>query len=226
MKVESERWYYWADVLGLLIWQDQVAGDYIRYTPPTPGYKQNFKRELIALVTGPRKNHPSIVRWTIFNEGWGQPKDNFTTEMVALVKSLDSSRLISCASGWTDYPVGDVVDVHNYPEPRAPTPDKLNNRQSVVGEYGGALLIVENSQWAVGKCHGYVQAANPQALATVYAGWTQSIAKLKNSPGLSGSVYTQLTDVETECNGLLTYDRIFKVSPDLIKAANLAVLNA
>jgi len=225
MKVEPERWYYWADVLGLLVWQDMVAGNWIIPYPATPSYQANFQKELLALVTGPRKNHPSIVQWTVFNEGWGQLGPNWTIALTELVKGLDKSRLVADCSGWTDYGVGDNLDIHHYPDPQSPQPDLARNREAILGEFGGILFVIPNSQWAPGKCHGYTTVLNANAYTSLYTQYANTIANLQTNPGLSATVFTQLTDVETECNGILTYDRNYKVSPSLIYQANAALTN-
>ncbi len=113
VKVEPERWYYWCDKLGLLVWQDMPSGD-----NKTPESQKQYELELDRMIAG-RRNHPSIVMWVVFNEGWGQ----FDTErLTAHVKQLDPTRLANNASGWTDKQAGDVLDIHVYPGPGAPTP--------------------------------------------------------------------------------------------------------
>jgi beta-galactosidase/beta-glucuronidase len=108
VKVEPDRWYYWCDKLGLLVWQDMPSGN-----NSTPESRTQFESELQQLVRG-RGNHPSIIVWVLFNEGWGQ----YETERLARwLKELDSSRLVDNASGWTDKRVGDLIDAHSYPGP-------------------------------------------------------------------------------------------------------------
>src|SRR5205807_586513 len=101
------RWYYWADKLGLLVWQDMPAGD----NKTDESHKQ-FEEELRHMIES-RRNHPSIVMWVVFNEGWGQYD---TPRLTSWVKELDPSRLVNNASGWTDQKVGDVIDMHHYPD--------------------------------------------------------------------------------------------------------------
>ncbi|MBN2296256.1 MAG: glycoside hydrolase family 2, partial [Pirellulales bacterium] len=105
VKVEPRRWYYWCDKLGLLVWQDMPSGD-----NKTPESKKQFERELLRMVEGLR-NHPSIIVWVPFNEGWGQ---HDTAHYVDLLKKTDPSRLVNNASGWTDKKVGDIHDIHKY----------------------------------------------------------------------------------------------------------------
>src|SRR5205085_3015375 len=115
VKVEPDRWYYWCDKLGLFVWQDMPSGDkYIRPTDPditrTPESAKQFEAELKSMVDA-RRNHPSIVMWVPFNEGWGQFD---TARVAAWLKEYDPTRLVNSASGWTDRGVGDVHDVHVY----------------------------------------------------------------------------------------------------------------
>ena len=137
-KVEPDRWYYWADKLGVLVWQDMPQGF---NTNPDEAEKKQFNTELHRLVGG-LYNHPSIVFWTLFNEGWGQ-RD--TETLAAELKTLDPSRLVNSASGWTDKNVGDVHDMHKYPSPGSPNPEVA--RAAVLGEYGGLGMRVEGHMW-------------------------------------------------------------------------------
>ena len=209
VKVEPERWYYWCDRLGLLVWQDMPNGD-----NATPEAKKQFERELEALVKG-RGNHPCIVMWVVFNEGWGQ----FDTErLTQWVSSMDPDRLVNNASGWTDMKVGDVVDWHRYPGPASPKPEE--SRAAVLGEFGGLGLGVDGHTWT-SKSWGYQGVDDQEALTERYLRLMRRVYMLMDNPGLSAAVYTQTTDVETECNGLLTYDRaVVKVQGDKVAAAN------
>ena len=208
VKVEPERWYYWCDKLGLLVWQDMPSGS----EKPIQEGRAQFEHELDRLVQG-RGNHPCIVMWVVFNEGWGQ----FDTErLVNHVKEMDPSRLVDDASGWTDKGVGDVIDKHNYPDPAMFPPEK--NRAAVLGEFGGLGLAVEGHTWAQ-KHWGYRGVADQQHLTQQYVDLLGRAWGLRDK-GLCAAVYTQITDVETEANGLLTYDReVFKVDPTRAAAA-------
>ncbi|HEX4000133.1 MAG TPA: glycoside hydrolase family 2 TIM barrel-domain containing protein [Pirellulales bacterium] len=209
VKVEPDRWYYWCDKLGLLVWQDMPAGD-----NKTPDSKKQFEVELRRLIAG-RRDHPAIIMWVVFNEGWGQ---HDTEHLVNLVKELDPSRLVDNASGWTDKHCGDVVDMHNYPGPGSPKPEE--NRAAVLGEFGGLGLPVDGHTWSK-KTWGYKGTQNIDDLTRGYEKLLTKAWALKDDPGLSACIYTQLTDVETECNGLLTYDReINKVIPDRAAAVD------
>ncbi len=209
VKVEPERWYYWADKLGLLVWQDMPAGD-----NRTAESKTQFEVELNRLIEG-RINHPSIVMWVVFNEGWGEFD---VPRLTDAVRKLDPSRLIDNASGWTDMKVGDVMDMHHYPDPASPKPEE--HRAAVLGEFGGLGLALPPHTWSK-ESWGYRGVGGQDALTAAYTRMLGTAWDLKESAGLSAVVYTQITDVETECNGLITYDRqIIKVDPDRAHAAN------
>ena len=218
VKVEPDRWYYWCDKLGLLVWQDMPAGD--KGVGPGKGEIQKdavdakgFEGELKAMIDALR-NHPCIVQWVVFNEGWGQYD---TVRLTDWVKQYDPSRLVDCASGWNDMPSGDVHDMHKYPAPGMfPVEEK---RASVLGEYGGLGLPVEGHMWEK-KTWGYKVMTDPAQLTKKYVNFARMLADLEKK-GLCAAVYTQITDVETEANGLLTYDRaVIKPDAEKIAAAN------
>jgi hypothetical protein len=225
VKVEPARWYYHCDRLGLLVWQDMPSGNFSRGTTAqrdgqaaSPEAGQQFETELKAMVDS-FFNHPSIVMWVVFNEGWGQYD---TIRLTNWTKQLDPSRLVSNASGWHDRPVGDIIDVHAYPGPGAPRPEP--GRASVLGEFGGLGLAIEGRTWQ--KEHwGYRGMPSREALNKNYLKLMQGVWRLRDEQGLSAAVYTQTTDVETECNGLLTYDRaVIKVDVEKIASANRGVM--
>ena len=209
VKIEPARWYYWCDKLGLLVWQDMPSG-----TNKTAPSQQQFQRELSWMVDG-FSNHPSIIVWVVFNEGWGQ---HDTERYVELVKQMDPSRLVNSASGWTDTGAGDLCDIHKYPGPAAPEPEPA--RAGVLGEFGGLGLPVDGHTWTE-KSWGYRGTADSAELTARYVGLLRRVWGFQQSHGLSAAVYTQITDVETECNGLLTYDRdLIKVDAEKVAAAN------
>ncbi len=209
VKIEPERWYYWCDVLGLLVWQDMPSGD-----NKTSEDKKQFQVELEQMIAE-HKNHPSIIHWILFNEGWGQFD---TKRLTGRITELDPTRLVTDASGWTDEGVGSVLDTHVYPGPSAAIPDA--NRAMVLGEFGGLGLKVENHTWS-GTTWGYQNVADSAELTSAYEALWQEVWELHKSQGLSAAVYTQLTDVETEINGLLSYDRAV-VKLDVDRAASSA----
>ena len=220
VKIEPDRWYYWCDKLGLLVWQDMPSGDkYIGHNGQdierSPESVKEFEQELTALVHG-RGNHPCIVMWVPYNEGWGQWD---TAGVVAMIKKLDPTRLVDNASGWADRGAGDVKDLHKYPGPGAPEPEA--NRASVLGEFGGLGLPVRSHTWQGEKNWGYRSFTDAGALTTAYMDLIAKLYPLINEKGLSAAVYTQTTDVEIEVNGLMTYDReMVKMDLKKVAAAN------
>ncbi len=220
VKVEPEVWYYWCDKLGVVVWQDMPSGDKsIGDRDPdlkrTAKSAEIYERELKAMIDG-RRNHPCIIMWVPFNEGWGQFD---TARIVESVKKQDPTRLVDCASGWADRAgVGDVHDVHIYPGPGSPNPEE--KRAAVLGEFGGLGLAVKGHLWDE-KTWSYRGTKDSADLTRKYERLLQGVYKMKEKPGLSAVVYTQTTDVETEANGLLTYDRaVIKVDVERVAAAN------
>lgn len=209
VKVEPDRWYYWCDKLGLLVWQDMPSGN-----NATVDGRRNFETELLRMVEN-LENHPSIIMWVLFNEGWGQYDSE---RLTAWLKTLDPTRLVNHASGWTDMRVGDVVDIHSYPGPDCPTPE--SRRAAVLGEFGGLGLAVDGHSWS-SRCWGYLMLPDAKELGSRYTRLFKQVWALHNFRGLSAAIYTQTSDVETECNGLLTYDRaVAKIDPVVLLAAN------
>jgi hypothetical protein len=198
IKVEPLRYYYLCDKLGILLWQDMVSGwgdTEDRYAM----YRKDLKGEIDLL-----RNFPSIVLWVPYNESWGQPGKAKTDMTLAWVKRYDPTRLVDGPSGWNDYGTGDTRDMHNYPGPGMfPV---MENRVSVLGEFGGLGYPVEGHLWIPGKSWGYVSFKTDGELMARYSELLEKLAKLARV-GLSASVYTQTTDVEGEINGLVTYDR-------------------
>jgi len=216
LKVEPERWYYWCDKLGLMVWQDMPSIN--SYGGKQPIDAPQFKTELMEMVQG-RWNHPSIIMWVVFNESQGQ---HDTEQLVAAVKELDPSRLVNNCSGNFDKNCGDVIDIHVYPGPGSPQPEE--NRAAVLGEFGGLGLPIEGHAWAK-RSWGYKGTNSIEGLTRGYEKLLAKAWELKDSAGLSAVIYTQLTDVETEGNGLLTYDReINKVIPERAAAVNTGKL--
>jgi hypothetical protein len=219
VKVEPQRWYYWCDKLGLLVFQDMPSGDKaintgqpdIERTPESAG---QYEAELKAMIDG-LYDHPCIIAWVVFNEGWGQFD---TARITEWTKRYDPTRLVDDASGWQDRGVGDVNDVHAYPGPGAPTPEQ--RRASILGEFGGLGLGVDGHTWSK-KTWGYRGTKSQDELTHKYERLWREAYRLRDERALSAAIYTQLTDVETEANGLLTYDRAV-VKVDLEHAAAAA----
>jgi len=209
VKVEPDRWYYWCDKLGLLLWQDMPSGN-----NKTDEAKKQFELEWARVIEA-FYNHPSIVMWVPFNEGWGQ---HDTPRIVEMTKTLDPTRLVNNASGWTDKKVGDVHDIHSYPGPAAPPVEEA--RAIVLGEFGGLGLPVQGHTWQDEKNWGYRSYDDREKLTDAYLVLLNNLRSLIGG-GLSAAVYTQTTDVEIEVNGLLTYDRaMIKMDTNKVRAAS------
>ena len=226
VKVEPARWFYWADKLGLLVWQDMPSGDKsARWKGPsgydgeemkrTPESTAIFEKELRALIGG-LYNHPSIVVWVPFNEGWGQFD---TVRILNLTKQLDPTRLIGGASGGNHFPAGDILDHHQYPGPGAPA--AVTDRAMVLGEFGGLGLPVKGHTWQNEKNWGYRSFTNAETLTKAYVNLLSKLHPMIEDKGLSAAIYTQTTDVEVEINGLMSYDRaVVKMPVATVAKAN------
>ena len=205
VKVEPQRWYYWADKLGILVWQDMPSGDMRPGQIPerSPESAQQFKDEYKDMIDA-LSHYPSIVMWVPFNEGWGQFQ---TREIVEWTESYDPTRLVDNASGWHDRGVGDVVDEHHYPGPGMPEPEE--NRASVLGEFGGEALVVQEPLWIQDFSEAPTHYETSQSKEALHGTYDRMIAEVDSmkEEGLAAAVYTQTTDVESEVNGIMTYDR-------------------
>jgi beta-galactosidase/beta-glucuronidase len=231
VKVEPARWYTHCDRMGIIVWQDMPNGDaephwqmdkyfdgveLVRTPESEDVYRKEWKAVMDYLYS-----YPSIAVWVPFNERWGQFN---TVEIAEWTKEYDPSRLVSPASGGNHYPVGDILDLHNYPNPRLYFYDA--RRINVLGEYGGIGLAMEDHLWAPDRNWGYVQFKSSEAVTDEYVRFAKELKKLVNG-GFSGAVYTQTTDVEMEVNGLITYDRKeIKVDEKRIREINQEVINA
>ncbi|HEU4753792.1 MAG TPA: glycoside hydrolase family 2 TIM barrel-domain containing protein, partial [Armatimonadota bacterium] len=202
VKVEDPRWYYWCDRLGLAVWQDMPSS----HNLSTAQAQENFAREWTGVIQDVR-SHPSVLHWIPFNENWGDPKE-FQDRIVQLTRRLDPSRPITDASGWTQRSFTDVIDVHDYGNNLIRHAVQNPSKPKVIGEYGGIALPVPGHTWTQGW--GYQTVRDPDGLIRRIGAQTTQLFEAAN---LSGFVYTQLTDVEQELNGLMTYDRIPKTDP-------------
>ncbi|MEK6703338.1 MAG: sugar-binding domain-containing protein [Planctomycetota bacterium] len=231
VKVESERFYYLCDKLGIMVWQDipspffnngkgKPGDDNLRQPPQSDEWKQNFLAETQHIVDA-NMSHPSIVMWVPWNEGWGQNDLAWSKSVVDMVQRWDPSRLVNCASGWTDTGNGHVIDIHAYPSPA--TAPLQKDRAVVLGEYGGLGLPLEGHTWAAKNNWGYVSFKTKDELTDRYIDLLKQIPPLIGE-GLCAAVYTQTTDVEIETNGWLTYDReVWKIDPAKVAAATKAL---
>ena len=225
IKVEPEEFYYQCDRLGMIVWQDMVNnGDYsyLRDTVlPTLGLQKRNDRRLhrdersrnafrqgAADAVNQLKNHPCICYWTIFNEGWGQ----FDSDRVCRwFRTLDATRFIDTTSGWFRGKNTDVDSRHQYFGKLRLKGDGL--RPLVLSEFGGKTWRVEGHIFNPGKTYGYGACPTKEALNEAVATFYRESILPAVEKGLCAAIYTQVSDVEDEVNGLMTYDRRV-VKPD------------
>jgi hypothetical protein len=249
-KINPERWYYWADVTGVIVFQDMVQKYGGASNDTVPLFLEDMKRAILG-----RKNHPCIVQFTVFNEGDCWNVFN-VSETLNMARSLAPDHLLDTDSGGkaNDLHIGDVNDIHSYPQPGDTQPSKT--QYAMVGEYvvwdlfslplsfflslsshthihtfqcryGGIGAFIEGKEWKPKMCHTYLPAATPQEEASDYLQMISTL--LSNSDHISAAVYTQTTDVELECDGFLNFDRTHKFNSteiELIHAANEGLVNS
>ena len=243
-KIEPQRWYYHCDRLGLIVWQDIVNGGsaynlwFVTYltnvlqpllrrfpdgkacrrllSRAKPAGREEYAHELADTVQALRC-HPCIACWVPFNEGWGQFDAG---KAVQALRTLDGTRLVDEASGWFDQGGGDVHSLHNYFYPLRIRPQK---RTVALSEYGGIAWPMPGNE-PPRKTYGYSTAKDRQELTARYKKLQLKTVLPQLEKGLSALVYTQLTDVEDEVNGLFTYDRA-AVKPDAnaVRSVNAAL---
>ncbi len=248
-KVEPARWYWWCDVLGILVWQDMPAigdnADEVRsgrpaevvrhqshnwtrdsFLNPTEAdipevWKQNYYREWGEIINQ-FKCFQSIVVWVPFNEAWGQFD---TKKVVEFTKEQDPTRLVNESSGGNYFFVGDIIDIHHYPQPRMSAFE--SKFCMVLGEYGGIGRAVPGHTWFNGEGWGYGGLKDDDAAAQeTYVRFTEML-KTYVQTGCAAAVYTQTTDCEGELNGLMTYDRkVIKFDEKTLNAANTEVIDS
>lgn len=245
-KLQPERFYYHCDRLGMLVWQDMVNGGstynlvrlcYLptffphlfgirgdtgtwnhRRTGRSSSFGRHIWQEETAETIRLLYNHPSIVCWVLFNEGWGQFDAASACETV---KKLDPARLVEGASGWFDQKCGDLVSEHNYFRRLRVRRDK-KGRAFAISEYGGFSLPLDGHTF-LDKVYGYGLMKNRDQLVSKFTETRRIIKNLAEHEGLSAAVYTQVSDIEDEVNGIFTWDReICKVSEDGSSAGSRA----
>ena len=226
MKVQPERWYYHCDQLGILVWQDMVSPTKFIAAKPNSN-PSDFELEH-NLTVDQLYNHPSIIQWVLFNESWGQYD---TERLTAALKAKDPSRLVINASGWNDKLVGDIRDFHDYTiHPAVALVNKNYDRAQVLGEAGGFDLLIPGhlwtpnlktetklkTDWTLDFKKGVVKSTDE--LIEKYKILLDDLFQLKKY-GLNAVVYTQISDVEDEISGWMTYDRKVSKLPEASFAA-------
>lgn len=230
VKVEPARWYMHCDRLGMIVWQDMPSGDHGPQWQPrqyfngveflrSPESEANYRKEWKEIIDF-LYSYPCVGVWVPFNEAWGQFK---TKEIAEWTKLYDPSRLVNPASGGNHYPVGDILDLHNYPQPALYLYD--GQRATVLGEFGGIGWAVKGHLWEPDRNWGYVQFNSAKEVTDEYVKYAEQLMNLIQH-GFSAAVYTQTTDVEVEVNGLMTYDReVIKMDESRVKQINQKICN-
>ncbi|MCM1365322.1 MAG: glycoside hydrolase family 2 [Faecalibacterium sp.] len=245
IKVEPDRWYYHCDKIGMIVWQDMVSGGkalnvfhagvlpnvqnvfspIVRLSKKDNAYKTfnrdkiewrtQFEDELFEMMDA-LYNHPSIGCWVPFNEGWGQ----FDAKRIGdAVKVKDPSRIVDHASGWYDQKGCDLRSIHRYILPV--TAPKYDGRPFVLSEYGGYSQIIDGHVWNKSKSFGYQMYKSKESMTKAYRKLHENQVIPAMKKGLSATVYTQVSDVEFEVNGMLTYDReLIKLDEDTVIEIN------
>ncbi|MDP6119312.1 MAG: sulfatase-like hydrolase/transferase [Planctomycetota bacterium] len=224
VKIEPARWFYWCDKLGLLVWQDMPNGsagkDARGFQDGVPRSKElagQFELEMREMIRE-HYNHPSVIMWVIFNEAWGQYDTPRLTEMA---RKEDPTRLINSGSGWfLPKDCGDVVDRHKYKGTVPVAPEE--KRIGTLGEFGGFGLVAADNQWVKGQTESsvYGTCTDQRDFENLYLNAWRKVDEHDRMDGTSAAIYTQLTDVETEVNGLMSYDRkVIKADVELFARA-------
>lgn len=246
IKTEPARWYYHCDRLGMLVWQDMISGGkalsqffagvvpiiqggfipvaafsmkdnkYALFNRDKKEWREFFEKEMYEMMDQ-LYNCVSLATWVPFNEGWGQ----FDAARIGnAVKAFDPSRHCDHASGWYDQKAGDFRSIHRYTIP-VQVPKKENDRAFVLSEFGGYSHIIDGHVWNKSKSFGYMMYSSKENLTKAYRKLFEKQIIPNIEKGLSATVYTQVSDVEFEVNGILTYDRaIVKVDEDTLREIN------
>lgn len=231
LKIEPARWYTYCDRMGIIVWQDIPSGDSaiavdnnlpskVPYNLRSEESAQDYMNELDEIMTQ-LMPYPCISTWVLFNEGVGQ----FNTQEIAQwTKQRDPSRYVNAASGGNYHYTGDMLDSHHYPSPFICQSSR--NYALVIGEFGGLGLTMSGHAWKNTTGWAYIDFTTRSQLQKYYEIYTSYLYVLKYQ-GLCAAVYTQLTDVEIETNGLMTYDReIMKIDEDWMNGINQFIINS
>lgn len=241
IKVEPARWYYYCDLLGMLVWQDMPSGGsgfnilynlllpnlgvnvkdtttraHTNFGRKNSSNQENYNHELKEMLDA-LYNSPCIVTWVPFNEGWGQFD---AAKIASWVKGYDASRLVDHASGWYDQQGGDFKSIHTYIR-KLRKPKRQDGRAFVISEFGGYGLKESGHIWREDKELSYSGYKSREKLTAAYKALIKEQVMPLISKGLCATVYTQLTDVETEINGILSYDReVIKIELNTLQELN------
>ena len=234
IKVEPLRWYYHCDRLGMLVWQDMPCGGgrydpvvvsaplvtdihlkdsaYLLFGRESKAGRGEFMTELRAMVQH-LYNCPCIAVWVPFNEGWGQFD---AARAVGVIHEIDTSRTVDHASGWHDQGIGETKSLHVYFRPYVFKPDR-RGRAVILTEFGGYNCLVPGHSFN-DRDFGYKRLGDADKLRSALKElYSQQIAPAYEQ-GLAAAIYTQVSDVEDELNGLITYDRqVVKIPPETVR---------
>ncbi|MGC4768304.1 AbfB domain-containing protein [Micromonospora sp. DT44] len=230
IKVEPQRWFYHADRLGLLVWQD-IPSLTAQNIDPTDAQQAQFETEAREIVDEHRSS-PAVVAYTPYNEGWGERSLADTRRVAQNIKNQDPTRLVNPHSGYNccqslgNPGNGDIDDWHVYLGPDSPSPS--SSRIAVLGEFGGLGLRAPGHEYSPnGQFFAYEWQPTSGALTDRYVGLVEGARNLMLGKGLSASIYTEIADQEGELNGFLTYDRqVVKMDQARVRAANTALVDA
>lgn len=234
IKIEPLLWYHYCDVNGIIVWQDMVNGggkyglevsvlpfigvnlddtNYKTFKRTDKKQRESYYNELSEMLDT-LYNCPCIAVWVPFNEGWGQFD---SAKAYDFIKSVDSTRIIDSTSGWHDRGTTDVISKHIY---FTPIKVKAGDKPYVLSEYGGYSHRVVGHTFG-SKMFGYKIYKTKKSMTAAYERLFNNVIIPQIDTGLSAAVYTQLTDVEDELNGLVTYDRkIVKINSEVIRKIN------
>ena len=237
IKIEPLPWYHYCDKNGIIVWQDMINGggkygsevsvlpflniklndgNYKRFKRTNKDARELYYRELKEMVDT-LYNCPCIAMWVPFNEGWGQFD---SAKAYELLKQWDKTRCVDSASGWHDMGKSDVISKHIY---FTPIRVKAGNRAYVLSEFGGYSFKIEGHTFN-DKLFGYRIYKSEEALTKAYKKLYERVIIPQIEKGLSAAVYTEVSDVEDELNGLMTYDRkILKIDSKVLKNINSRV---